>query len=356
MTTDLRLEQRLHDLYSMTVPVALDRRVETAIGAVPQRRPSSIGRHRFAVLAMAVVLATVAAVPVANWFADWDPYHDRLWELSTPVEQTVTDADYRVTVERAYADSLGVRLAMSVVDLDDRWSELYIDAADVTDADGGVYEAWNWSRSQAPPARSTDATWSRFILPPDAPQDLSLRVTVTAIAVRAAEPLELTLDPERIWTSVAGEWTFDVDVPVTAGGPAIEPAVSASHGGVTITWEELELVPSGPIARLTVRGLPDLPADSADGWYPVLSAEHDGQGLTDNVFPSGVVIDGDEMTVEIIPYLDVPVIEGLQVADDLTGHWKITIDGFWSSFDPAREGFGMDLGPWVLEVDVPAGS
>lgn len=355
MTTDLPLEQRLHALYAIAVPAGLDRRVESAISAVPPQRPSGMGRRRMAVLAVAAVLATVAATPVATWFADWDPYHDRLWEVSTPIEQTVTNADYRVTVERAYADALGVRLAMSVVDVEDRWSELRIDAADVTDTDGRVYDGWNWRRSDEA-VDATDATWARFILPSDAPQDLSLRVTVTDIAVRAPEPLELPLDGDRIWTTVEGEWTFDVDVPVTAGTDKVAPGVSDSHGGVTVTWEELELVPSGSVARLTVRGLPELPADEAAGWYPVLGADHDGQGLTDDVFAYSIRDDGDVMAVEMIPYLDVPIIEGLQVEDDLGGRWTITIDGFWSSFDPTGEGFGKGLGPWVLEVEVPAGS
>lgn len=355
MSTDMPLEQRLHALFAVTVPVALDRRVATEIAAVPQRRARGMGRRRIAVFAVAAAIATLAAGPVADWFAGWDPYHDHLWELSTPVEQTVTDAGYRLTVERAYADALGVRVAMSAVDLEDRWSQLRIDAATVTDADGRSYLGWNWRRSETP-ANAADATWARFILPADAPEELSLRVTVTGIAVRAPEPLASLVDPNRIWTTVEGEWTFDVDVPVTPGSEAIAPAVSASHGGVTVTWEELELVPSGPIARLTVRGLPELPADAADGWYPILGAEHGGQGLTDDVFAYGIRNDGDVMTVEIIPYLDGPVTEGLQVVDDLTGRWTITIDGFWSSFDPTREGFGEDLGPWVLEVDVPAGS
>ena len=197
MTTDLPMEQRLHDLYAVTVPSALDRRITMAIATVPAR-PSCHGRRRrIAVLAVAAVIATAAAAPVANWFADWDPYHDRLWALSTPVEQTATEDGYRVTVHRAYADALGVRLAMSVLDLEDRWSEMRIDAADVTDADGRAYTGWNWSWSGAPP-NAGDATWSRFILPAAAPDDLSLRVTVTAIAVRAPEPLALPLDPERI--------------------------------------------------------------------------------------------------------------------------------------------------------------
>ena len=318
---------------------------------MPARRSGRIRPRRIAVLGIAAVLATVAAGPAATWFAGWDPYSDRLWELATPVERMATDDGYEVTVHRAYADALGVRLAMSVLDLEERWSELRIDAADVTDADGRAYPGWNWSWSDTAPT-SGDATWSRFILPSDAPDDLDLRVTVTALAVRAPEPLALPLEPERIWTSVGGDWALDVEVPVSAGLDVLEPAVSASHDGVTITWESLELVPSGPIARLTVRGLPELPAGSAHGWYPVLSAELDGQELSDDVFPSGILADGDEVIFEAIPYLDIPGIEGNQHVDDLTGHWEITIDGFWSS-DPTHEGFGMDLGPWVLEFDVP---
>jgi len=88
----------------------------------------------------------------------------------------------------------------------------------------------------------------------------------------------------------------------------------------------------------------------------VLSAERDGQELTDDVFPYGVLADGDEWKVEMVPYVDVPIVEGFQVVDDLTGHWKITIDGFYSPSDPTVEGFGNGLGPWVVEVDVPAGS
>lgn len=348
MSTDMPLEQRLHAIYAVTVPVALDRRVATAIAAVPQRRPGPMGRRKVVVLAIAAVVATVAAGPAASWFAGWDARYDRLWDLSIPVEQAMTVDDYRVTVERAYADALGVRLAMSAVDLKDRWSGMRIDTADVTDADGRVYQAWNWSTKT--PMNATTASWSRFALPSDAPDDLGLQVTVTSLAVRLPEPIDSLRDPSRIWTSVDGVWTFDVDVPVTAVVRTIEPAVSASEGGVTVTLRELELVPSGVVARLAVRGLPALPAGSDWGWYPVLSAVHDGHAHSDDVFDPGVLADGDAITIEMVRD------GGDDPIDDLTGRWKITIAAFWSSSDPRREGFGKDVGPWVLEVDVPADS
>lgn len=81
-----------------------------------------------------------------------------------------------------------------------------------------------------------------------------------------------------------------------------------------------------------------MPAGSADGWYPVTSVEHDGARLTDDALPPGLLGSGGDVTLELVP-----------VVDDLAGHWRITILGFWS---PTREPFGESLGPWVLEFDV----
>lgn len=353
MSTDLPLERRLHDLYSVAVPATLDRRLAAAIIARPVPSSNRIRRRWVTLVAAAAVVATVAAGPVASWFSGWGDRYDRLWALGAEVDQTVTADAYRVTVHRAYADALGIRLAMSAVDLEDRWSELFIEAADVTDADGRAYPAWNWSPGQ-PPADATATAWSRFVVPsevlnepPDG--DLQLRVTVTSLAVRAPEPVDLD-DPDHIWTSVGGDWTFDVVVPVTAGVQTLEPEVTATKGDVTVSWQELELVPSGPIARLSVNGLPELPAGSAEGWYPVLSAQLDGQERSDDVFPPGVMVDGDEIKVEMVPYSgDTRVDRGSDV-NDLTGHWRITITNFWST---AGGQFGDGLGPWVLEFDVP---
>jgi hypothetical protein len=339
VSTDTPFEQRLRTLYAVSVPTELDRRIDSAMTTVPIRRSGRLRQRRLAALAVAVIFVITAAGPAIEWFEGWHAPFDRLWEISTPVDQTVTSDGYRVTVHRAYADRLGVRLAMTVEDLDDRWSGLYVEAAEVTDADGRVYEGWNWSGSRTP-VDGSSATWSRFLLPTDARgDDLQLRVTVTSLAARSPDPIPSDLDPERIWTSVDGDWSFELDVPITRG-QAISPAANARASGVTISLEELGMVPSGTVVRLAVEGLPEMPAGSVSGWYPVTSIEHDGERLTDDPMEPGVVGSDGDVTLEVLP-----------VVDDLAGHWKITILQF-HSFDPAIGHFGESQGPWVLEFDV----
>jgi hypothetical protein len=339
--TETPFEQRIRRLYAVSVPTELDRRIDTAMSTVPIRRSGRLRPRRLAALAVAAMFTIAAAGPAFEWFEGWHAPFDRLWEISTPVDQTVTADGYRVTVHRAYADRLGIRLAMSVEDLDDRWSDLYVDAADVTDADGRIYHGWNWSGSRTPVDGSSE-TWSRFLLPADALGDnLQLRVTVTSLAVRSPDPIPSDLDPERIWTTIGGAWTFELDVPITQGEPSVSPAADASASGVTIALEELGVVPSGTAMRLAVEGLPEMPAGSADGWYPVTRVEHDGERLTDDPLPSGLVGSDGSVTLELVP-----------VVDDLAGHWKVTILQFYS-FDQTRQQLGEIKGPWVLEFDVP---
>ena len=337
MPTDTPFEERLHTLYAVPVPAELDRRVDRAITTLPTRRSWRLRPRGLAVLAVAAIFAITAARPAIEWFENWYGPFDRLWEISTPVDQTVTADGYRVTVHRAYADRFGVRLAMTVEDLHDRWSGLEVDAAEMTDADGRIYEGWNGSGSRTPVDGSI-ATWSRFLLPVDArSDDQQLRVTVTSLLVRSPEPIT-DLDPERIWTSVSGAWTLDIDMPPITRGQTISPVATATANGITIELKELGVVPSGTVVRLAVDGLPELPADSEEGWYPVTSVEHDGQRHTDDALPPGLVGPDGDVTLEAVP-----------VVEDLAGHWKITILEFWS---PSRKPFGERLGPWVLEFDV----
>lgn len=339
MPTDTPFEQRLHTLYAVSVPTELDRRIERAMATVPIRRSARVRPRRLVALAVAAIFAITAAGPTLEWFGSWHDPFDRLWEAATPVDQTVTADGYRVTVHRAYADRLGVRLAMSVEDLDGRWSGLEVDAAEATDDRGRTYQAWNWSGSKTP-VNDLVATWARFLLPTDARGDATkLRVTVTSLAVRSPEPMPLDLAPERIWTSVGGTWSFEFDMPSITQGHAISPVANASKGGVTISLEELGVVPSGIVVRLAIEGLPEIPADSAEGWKPVANINRNGETLDEWELPPGVVGSDGLVTIEARP-----------VVDDLAGHWTISILNFTSA---THGQFGESQGPWVLEFDVP---
>ena len=341
MPTDHPFEQRLASLYAVSVPAELDQRIVQAMRTVPIRRSGRTRPRLLAALAVAAIVATMAAVPAFQWFAGWHGPFDRLWEISTPVDQTVTAEGYRVTLHRAYADRLGVRLAMTVEDLEGRWSELSVEAAHVTDARGRVYEGWNWSGTRTPDDGSAEV-WSRFLSPDDAlGDDLQLRVTVTSLAVRLPEPIPREMDPERIWTTVGGAWNFELDVPFTHG-QTNSPAANASTNGVAIHLDELGVVPSATVVRLSVEDLPEMPGGNVYGWYPVTRIEHDGEPLTDDPLEPGVVGSDGMVTLEVSP-----------VVDTLAGHWTITVLQF-HYFDPTRNQFGEVEGPWVLEFDVAA--
>jgi len=345
VSIDTPLEQRLHALYAVSVPTELDRRIAVAMTTVPFRRPGPIRPRILAALAVAAIFAISAAGPAVEWFESWHQPFDRLWQISTPVDQTVTADGYRVTVHRAYADRLGVRLAMTAEDLDGRWSGFYVDGAEVTDADGRIYEPWNWSVARTP-VEDLSATWSRFLLPADVRgDDLHLGVTVTSLAVRSPEPIPSDPDPERIWTSVRGAWSFELDVPIT-DGDTVSPVADADASGVSIRLKELGAVPSGTVVRLALEGLPEVPG-SAYGWLPSTKIEHDGETLSDQPFEPGVSGSGGVVTIEAVPDVEDPKVDGL------AGHWTITVHSFYA-FD-ATTGRGRELrGPWVLEFDVPA--
>ena len=261
------------------------------------------------------------------------------------MEQSVTADGYRVTVHRAYADRLGVRLAMTVQDLKDRWSGLEVDAAEMTDSSGQDYEAWNSSLSRTP-MDGAIAQWTRFVLPDDVrAEDRQVKVTVTSLRVRSPDPIPRDLDPEQIWTSVGGAWSFKFDMPPITQGRAVSPAATVNAHDVTITLEQLQVVPSGTVARLAVEGLPVLPG-SAYGWLPSTTIAHDGQPLSDQPFEPGILRSDGVVVIEALPD-----VEGAIQPTELEGHWSIKVDEFYA-FDSAV-GRGVTIqGPWVLVFDV----
>ena len=340
MTTDETLEQRIHTLYAVPVPTEIDRRVSAAVAALPSTRFRV--RHPRALVALAFAAVLVAAAgPAISIFESWSRPFDELWSAATPVDVSVTVDGYEVTAHRAYADRLGVRVALTVEDLENRWTGLEVDQAVAVDADGREFKAWNWSGSRTP-IDDTVATWARFELPAGFEGDVgSLRVTVTSLHVRTSEPV-VDLAPEQIWTSVGGEWTLDVDVPPITEGTSVAPVATTSNKGISISMDELAVVPSGTVIRLAIDGLPESTAGDAYGWLPTVEILHDGEPFDgDQPFEPGIVTGNGVVTIEALPNVE-----------DLAGHWQITVKSFYSFDNETEEGHSIE-GPWVLEFEVP---
>jgi hypothetical protein len=363
------LEAGLRRLYEVSIPVhvaaALDRRTEAAVAkamavagprpakalAVARPRPKRAGglrlmrrRRLLLVLAAVVVLVTVAAAPVLRFFEGWGQPFDRVLELSTVIDQSVTDDGYRVTVMRAYGDPSGVRMTISVEDLDDRgWSQIGVGDAHVRDGAGRAYPL-DTGMSDERSAESS-ASWLRFRVPPDAPAEPErhMFVDIDRIDVRLDPVPTLAngeLDFDHVWSSVAGTWSFEFDLPFQAAETA-NPDSTATANGITVTLEELSVTPAVTVGRLTFDGLPEV--EPGWPWYPMMRIEHDGEPVSPSTLDPGFV--ADQLMFEADPGFE-----------DLSGTWVITIDAFHRDVaDPSGDVTHADSieGPWVLTFEGP---
>lgn len=363
MSTDARstiladVPDLLTALYAADVPAdvgaSVDRRVGSAISSAVMRRASRPapgrwhlpGRRRATAFVMVAVLASLAATPaIRQVFDGWGQEFDRVVALSTPIEMSVIDDGYRVTLVRAYADPFSVRLAIVAEDLEDRgWAELAVGDPTITDEDGRAYPLSIGAYSHPTPESSEG--WLQFSVPSDAtePGVRHLTVGVDGLGVRPEPAPTLAdgaLDFDNIWTSVAGRWSFDFDLEFL-GGRTVTPNIAATVGEVTVTVDELTVTAGATVGRLTFAGLPEVES----GWDPALRLEHDGKEI-----PLG--------TSTPMPR-DRLVFEASAGFGDLSGTWTIAIDDFHRPL-PADPDTGVSTrdetieGPWVLTFEVPS--
>lgn len=357
------LVDRLGRLFATDVPApvlaALDQRMEAAISKALLRRSGrppgrwQLRRRRLTVaVAIVALVASVAATPAVRQFFDgWGHEFDQVFALSTPIDQSVTDDGYRVTVVRAYADASSLRLAMVAEDLEDRgWAEVVVGSPSVTDADGRAY-AMSMGQYDAP-TRTSSEGWLRFIVPTEAadPGIRHLTLAVDGLSVRPEPAPTLPngeLDLDNIWTSVAGTWSFAFDLEFLPKH-TVTPDVVATSGEVTVTWDELTVTPAATVGRLTFAGLRRVEW----GWDPTFRIEHDGREIDLGMTSPGSVqsLDPDALQNSL-------VFEAEPGFEDLSGTWTITIDDFHRDI-PDPEGNVTTqqesiVGPWVLTFEGP---
>ena len=156
MTSDPNLDQRLRSAYALDPSTVVLRQLddryaaalEQVLSEAPIRRstapPSRARRRVIAALAVAAVLVGAAASPaVRNAFDSWfGGDFASVWDVSTAIDQSVVDQGYRVTLVRAYADPVGLYLALTMEDLEGRdLAEAHAGRPTVKDDQGVAYPA-----------------------------------------------------------------------------------------------------------------------------------------------------------------------------------------------------------------------
>jgi len=150
MTTDNHdpaMESVLARALSFEVPAnarrTIDVRVDAAVSAEPRYRPATARKRRFfsltprmfAGLAAAMIMFAATAVGAGTLFGrltDGAPLLENVWDRATEIGQSVTDAGYTVTLEKAAVDADRIWVAIAISSdqggADDVWDMRIVDA------------------------------------------------------------------------------------------------------------------------------------------------------------------------------------------------------------------------------------
>ena len=361
MTSDARLERDLTAWFAVDLPVdreeVLTARVEAVLADVRAKaasRPSGFANRRrraiTALIAAAVLIGAAAGPTVREAFDRWaDGDFASVWDLATPIDQSVVDQGYRVTLVRAYADPVGLYLAVTMEDLEGRdVSEAHASSARVVDADGFEYPPDLGQSDGTGSSAYSEGLW-RYRVPRAAatPGVRHLTAAITSISVRAHDPAEATpgFPYESLWSTVDGSWVFEFDLGFR-GQLMTRPGVTASVNGVAITWTGLTVTPAATMVTLEVSGL--APTEPDWGWTHGGRIDHDGHRL-EYLYEAGVLDDG--------PGPQTLVFEMQEGRVDLSGTWRVTIDAFEADVPDPESDVTTEkrviTGPWVLTFEGP---
>ncbi len=340
-----RLEAGLIDLFAIEpspgVLDRLDERIERGLlvwnpGAVrrsrlrPGRRAGLIG---LLAATFAVGGATGSLQGLYMFIAG--PF-DLPWHRGVELNLSQVVDGYRVTIDRAYADSTRLALAISVVDEREREGTTQIEAFStiVTDEDG-EYSSGGGAVSR-PDGRfaAVNVAWKQpAVLPlPAGPRQLHVVLPFIRVHDGSTPPPDADADADANewdpWRRVAGPWTFDFELTVD-GGTTVTPAAVAEVDGVRVSVPRL--IAASGIVRVELRIDGSLPPG---GWSPVGEAR-----LGDRVLR--FVFGGAEPDGTIWVVTDGGV-------DDASGEWTVTINELVGG-----EGDVRLTGPWVLRFNAP---
>jgi hypothetical protein len=332
------LEAGLAELFAVDMPdavgVTIDRRIREGLRTWSPAR-SRVARFRpgrragvVALLAAALAIGGANGSLRALYMFIAGPF-DLPWHRGVELNLSQTVDGYRVTLDRAYADATRLALAISVVDERQRPGTTQLEAfsAAVTD-ESGAYGGLGAVSTPDGPYAAVNVAWKTPALLPLPSGPRKFHVVLPFIRVRddSVPPPNADVVGWDPWHRVPGPWTFDFEMNVD-GGTTVTPDVVADTGGIRAIVTRLIAAPSIVRVDLRIEGTP-----GPGGWNPIGEVRHDGRVARFVV----VSLDGDG-TFALMTDGGV---------GEASGHWTVTFSSLDSDGQP-------NVGPWVMEFDVP---
>lgn len=332
------LDADLLDLLAIQPPPAaadrLDERVRRSLRAwTPQAAHRSRlrpGRKAGVVGVLAAALALGGATgSLQGLYMFLAGPFDLPWHRGVELGLSQVVDGYRVTLDRAYADSTRLALAMSVVDETRRsgTTQLMAMSTIVTDVDG-EYSGLGATSSPDGPFAAVNVVWKTPSAVPLPAGPRHFHVVVPRIMVRddSTPPPDADAIGWWPWHEYAGPWTFDFELNVD-GGTVVTPAAVSEVDGAEVTLSRL--IATTGIVRLEMRVAGDLPPGD---WAPVGQVRHNGRTMR-------FVFSSREPDGSVAVMTDGGV-------SDASGEWIVTVDELVGPVDRLA-------GPWVMEFSAP---
>ncbi len=343
------LERLLADAYAVEIPthlaVALDERTAALTrwrGEDASRSRPAPARWRLApprwrrmspIPVLVAILITTAVLMTgisasggpAGFYETEGGYR---WQHAENLTLTETVDDYRITLERAYADANQMMAAITVVDAGGRSSQADIGGVAVSDSAGVRWQ--NFMGVGGPVGGSTTANMVYFRSEPGAAPAGRREFTLTVASVFVGSP-----DGQGLEVDVNATFTFELTV---LGGYETAPDVSAESDGVTMTVEWIVVSPSTVRVDVSLTGAPA----SGRGWLPILSVSHDG------TLPGGFSVASLDGTLTTAY-----TTEGVE---DPSGDWTISAGELMGSAPTPGSSWEQDVrlqGNWSIHFTLP---
>ncbi len=278
-------------------------------------------RRRLALVPVALIALIVMVAATSGLLSKYESLGSYAWQHGVQIGQSRTIDGYRVTLERAYVDANLFAVYVSAVDERDRWDQVSIFNAKVSDADGTEWWPASGSSMVADVTASANALYFYSADGLARPGSHVFMVTIPAISVRdpsgtgdavPSAMFSAGTSPQGYsnpWREIGVDASFSLSLDVAAG-TEVDSAGQATSDGITAKADRILISPSTVRVDLTVTAAS---GRQAGIWSKTPSLGHNGQDLD---VASGYAMFGNGDTTSFL---------SARGASDPSGSWRLAV-------------------------------